>query len=43
MFIENSLAAEITMSVVKIQVVVFRDKFGVKHMIKYSANNSHWV
>ena len=30
MFIENSLAAEIKMSVVKIQAVIFRDKFGVK-------------
>ena len=29
MFIENTLAVEITMSAVKIQAVIFRDKFGV--------------
>ena len=29
-FIENTLAAEITMSAVKTQAVIFRDKFGVK-------------
>ena len=29
MFIENTLAVEITMSAVKIQEVIFRDKFGV--------------
>ena len=30
MFIENTLAAEFTMSAVKTQAVIFRDKFGVK-------------
>ena len=30
MFIENTLAVEITMSAVKTQAVIFRDKFGVK-------------
>ena len=29
MFIENTLAVEITMSAVKLQAVIFRDKFGV--------------
>ena len=29
MFIENTLAVEITMSAVKTQAVIFRDKFGV--------------
>ena len=29
MFIENTLAVEITMSAVKIRAVIFRDKFGV--------------
>ena len=29
MFIENTLAVEITMSAVKTQAVFFRDKFGV--------------
>ena len=29
-FTENTLAAEITMSAVKTQAVIFRDKFGVK-------------
>ena len=30
MFIENTLAVEITMSAVKTQAIIFRDKFGVK-------------
>ena len=30
MFIENTLAAEFTISAVKTQAVIFRDKFGVK-------------
>ena len=29
-FIKNTLAIEITMSAVKTQAVIFRDKFGVK-------------
>ena len=31
MFIENTLAVEITMGAVKTQAVYFRDKFGIKH------------
>ena len=30
MFIENTLALKITLSTVKTQAVIFRDKFGVK-------------
>ena len=30
MFIENTLAVEITMSAVKTQVAIFKNKFGVK-------------
>ena len=30
MFIENTVAVEITMSAVKTQAIIFRDKFGVK-------------
>ena len=30
MFIENALAVEITMSAVKTQAAIFRDKLGVK-------------
>ena len=30
MFLENTLAVEITMSAVKTETVIFRDKFGVK-------------
>ena len=30
MFIDNTLAVEITMSAVKTQAIIFRDKFGVK-------------
>ena len=29
-FIKNTLAVEITMSAVKTQAIIFRDKFGVK-------------
>ena len=29
MFTENTLAVEITMSAVKLQAIIFRDKFGV--------------
>ena len=43
MFIVNTLAVEITMSAVKTETVIFRDKFGVNNMIKYYANNNHWV
>ena len=34
MFIENTLAVEITMSAVKIQAVIFREKFGVNQYDK---------
>ena len=41
MFIENTLAAEITMCAVKTRAVIFRDKFGVNQHEKYNANNNY--
>ena len=38
--IRNTLAVEITMSSVKTQAAIFRDKYGV---IKYYAHDNHWV
>ena len=43
MFIENTLAVEITMSAVKTQAIIFKDKFELNNMIKYWADNNHWV
>ena len=43
MFINNTLAVEITMSSVKTQAVIFKSKFGVKQHDKYYANNNHLV
>ena len=46
-FIENTLAVEITMSSVKTQAAIFRDGFGVKQntiaILKYCVNNNHWI
>ena len=41
-FIENTLAVEITTSAVKTQAAIFKINFGVT-LIKYYANNNHWI
>ena len=42
-FIENNLAVETTMSAAKIQAVTLGINLELKNMIKYCANNNHWV
>ena len=41
--IKNTLAVEITMSSVKTQAATFGINLELINMIKYYANNSHWV
>ena len=42
MFIENNLAVEITMSVVKTNLYL-KGNFELINMVKYCVNNNHWV
>ena len=43
MFIENTLAVEITMSAVKTQAAILKVNLELNNMTKYCANNNHWV